>query len=497
VLFASSRQVVVGPSSTVAVLSASAAATVTEATHGDFLAITAGLALVIGCIYPVLGIVRMGWISRFLSRSVLTGFTFGLAMTIAVGQAPKLFGVESGSGNFFDKAAQLVRELPNADRLTTLIGLSSLAVLFAVRARFGHRVPVALVVLAVSIVLSSILDWHAHGVHVVGEIPAGLPSLRIPVLTWEQLAELIVPAMGIVLVGYAESYAGARSLAERHRQDVSADQEMIALGAANIGSALTGGFTVDASLPRSAAADEAGVKTQMSGLMCLGITIVTVIALTPLFRNLPDAVLAAVVISAIWGLFDIGELRRIGRSNRYDLFAALGALVGVCVFDLLPGLLVAVAISFLMLVYRASTPQMTILARSVDKDVYVARERWVTTDIPGIVILRFEAPLFFANGDALRTRLGELANQPSVGTIILDCESILTLDTDGADALRNAATSLRQQGVVLRLARLGHKGREALRRADAYDVIGTDHVHLSVRDAVLAVSGHQPRSPSL
>jgi anti-anti-sigma factor len=270
---------------------------------------------------------------------------------------------------------------------------------------------------------------------------------------------------------------------------------MIALGAANIGSAVAGGFTVDASLSRSAAADEAGAKSQMSGLCCLAITLVTVVALTPLFHNLPEAVLGAVVISAVWGLFNVSALRRIGRSNRYDLLAALGALSGVCIFDLLPGLLIAVAISFLVLVYRASRPRMTVLARSVDKNVYVARERWETTDVRGVALVRFEAPLFFANADALVDRLRQLADQPGIAGVVLDCEEISSIDTDGADALRHAAQTVRNQGVDIRLARLDHDGREALRRADVLDTIGSDHIHLSVRDAVAAATNGDRHEP--
>ena len=386
-VFGSSRQLIVGPSSTVAILSASAVGVVALATRGDFVAISAELALLVGAMYIVLGVARMGWVSQFLSKSVLTGFTFGLALTIAVGQAAKLFGVESGQGTFVDKLGHLVRELPNADGLTTAIGLCSLAVLFFVRARFGHRFPIALVVVGVSIGLSSAFDWQAHGVAVVGAIPTGLPSLQLPHLSWNELAKLLMPAAGIVLVGYAESYAGAQSLAARHRQRIDPDQEMTALGAANIGSAIAGGFTVDGSLSRSAAAEEAGTKSQMTGLICLAITLVTIVALTPLFHSLPEAVLGAVVIAAVWSLFNVAELRRIAKSNRYDLFAALGALVGVCVFGLLPGLIVAVGISFMMLVYRSSQPRMTVLARSVDQNVFVARERWDTTDVPGVVLL--------------------------------------------------------------------------------------------------------------
>lgn len=500
-IFGTSRQLFVGPSSTVAILSLSTVGAV--ATTDNVIDLTIALALLVGVLSIAAGLFRLGFISVFMSKPVLTGFMFGLGLTVAVGQLPKLFGVEGGSGNFFQKLWAVVEELPDADARTTVIGVTSLAVLLAGRYIFGHGVPMALIVVFVSILLSNLLDWSALDVHVIGEIPASVPSLTLPDVELGDVRDLLPGALGIVLIGFAESYGAAQNYARKHGDDIDASQELIALGASNVGAGLLGGFTVDGSLSRTAAADDAGAKSQMAMLICGVITFVTILAFTPVFEELPEAVLGAVVISAVWGTFNVAEMRRVWRSNRLDFAAALIALLGVITIDLLPGLLIAVMMSFILVIYRASRPPMPKLEQ-IPGGPYVDADRWRTEPIPGILVVRFDAPLIFAGAEALEQRVDELVDEaradeaaPPLLAVVLDLESVSDIDTDGADALRAIHDELTARDISLLIARLNRPGRAALVRAGVYDRIGEEHFFLSVRTAVNSATGEPPDAAEL
>lgn len=487
-VFGTSRQLFVGPSSTVAILSAGTVAAV--ATGDDWIDVTVLLALMVGVMLIAFGILRLGFISVFMSKPVLVGFTFGLGLVIAVGQLNKLFGVEGGDGNFIEQLWAVIEELPDADARTTVIGIGALAILLVSRRVFGHKVPMALVVVFASILLSNALDWEADGVHVVGDIPAALPSIGLPDMSAGQIAQLAGGALGIVLIAFAESFGTAKGFARRHDYSIDANQEMVALGAANIGSGLFGGFAVDGSLSRSSAADEAGAKSQMAMLLCGAITLVTIVALTPIFEQLPEAILGAVVISAVWGTFNVAELRRVFRANRADFLAAIIALVGVCTIDLLPGLVLAVLTSFTLLVYRASRPGMPRLGRMPGARYYLSLESAPDAERPeGVVVVRLDAPLIFANAEAFHQRIGDLVRdeRPPPAAVIIDLETVDLIDTDGGDELRAIKDDLDDRGIALGISRLNREGRDALRDNDVFDHIGEDHFYPTVDAAVVAL----------
>lgn len=484
-IFGRSRQMFAGPSSTIAVLSA---ATVAAAAEGpeDFIVLSVALALMVGLLYVVFGLLRLGFVSVFMSKPVLTGFTFGLGLTIAIGQLPKMFGVEGGDGSFFEQLWVLLGELVHLDPLTTVIGVAALVILLVGKRLFGHAVPMALIVVIGAIILSNLLKWHEQGVHVVGEIPAALPSIALPGAGLSGILQLIPGAIGIVLIGFAESYGIAQNFARKHDYSIDANQELIAVGAANVGSGLFGGFAVDGSLSRSAAADDAGAKSQMAMLICGLITVVTILFLTPLFEQLPEAVLAAIVVSAVVGTFNVAEMRRIWRSNRRDFIAALTALLGVCAVDILWGLLLAVMVSFTLLIYRASRPNMPELGLLQDPPVYAP-----LASNPGavpprdVVVLRFDAMLFFANAEEFEGRIDQIVHRknPPKG-IVADFEGVNLIDTDGAAALASVAADLAARDIAFAIARLGRNGHDALERAEVYEQIGADRFFDSVRQAV-------------
>ena len=484
-IFGTSRHVSVGPSSAVAVM---VAATVAPLAAGDgerFIALAAGLALLVGGILVAAGIARLGFVAEFMAKPVLTGFIMGLALIIGLGQADKLFGVEAEGDNFFLELVDLISKLPDAHFETVLVGIGSVLLLLGLR-RYAPRAPAALITVALSIVTVALFDLDARGVHITGDIPAGLPPVEIPDISIADLKDLLPGAFGIALVAYAESIAGMRSFATKHRYDVEPNQELIALGIANVGAGLSRGFAVDVSLSRSSVADEAGAKTQVAGLVNAALIFITILALTPLFHDLPEAALGAVVIFAIAHLIDVGEFKRLYRVRKQDFGLAVVCMMGVLIVDVLPGLLIAVVLSLFVLLYRVSRPHTATLGR-VAGDAYRDIERYPEAEtIAGLVIFRFDAELFFANANVFRDRVRQLlaASEPPATALLIDAEGITDLDTSAADTLAELWSELASTGVELLMARVHGPVRDMLHRSGLEESIGPDRIYATVRAGV-------------
>ena len=476
-VFGTSRQLNVGPSSTVAVLSFSIVGGIAASSEpSTFYALTAGLAILTGVFFVVAGLVRLGFLADFMSRPVLDGFIVGLAMTIAAGQLHKLFGIHATGDNFFGDLAAVVTNLDETVVPTLVIGAGSLALLFLLE-RVMPRIPAALVVTFLAIITVSALDLVAQGVEVIGEIPAALPSLAWPDLGFEQWGSLIPGAIAIVVVGFAESIAAARSYARKYGYEVDADQEMVAIGAANAATGLVGAFVVDGSLSKTAAADQAGQKTQFASVALIAAIFVTILFLTGLFENLPEATLGAIVIHAVWHLIDLERVNRYSRIRRDDFWAGLAALLGVLLFDILIGLTIAVGVSFLLLLARVSRPSWSILGRTRDEgsdDVAfqnVATHRDAET-YPGLVIIRFDADLFFANVTVFvdEVRRAVEAADPIPRVVLFDAESVSEIDSTAMLAIRDLRAELAARGIELWTARLKTHVRERIERLDDFDL---------------------------
>lgn len=480
--FGTSRHLFVGPSSTVAILSAATIAPLASDTD-DYIALTATLAMLVGVILLVAGIARMGWVSQFMAKPVLDGFIIGLAMIVALGQADKLFGVSAEGDNFFLELKDLISNLGDAHMETVVVGAVSLAVLFALE-RFAPRAPGALITVALGIVLVSIFDLDDKGVHIVGDIPAGLPPFGLPHgISPENIRDLLPGAFAIALVGYAESIATAQSYAAKYKYEIDANQELIAQGLSNAGAGLTQGFAVDGSLSKTAAGVEAGQKTQMSSLINFGLVLITIAALTPLFHNLPEATLGAVVIHAVWHLIDFKKLRGFYDVSKVAFWLAGICLLGVLILDMLPGLLIAVTVSLLVLIYRASHPAIPVLGKLVGEETYASlAEHPQSETFPGLVIFRFDAQLFFANAEKLRDRVRELVKMadPPVKAVLADFEAVYDLDMTAAEMLRELVSEMAGEGVELLFARVKTPVRDVMRRFGIEDAVGVDHFHTSV-----------------
>jgi high affinity sulfate transporter 1 len=488
-VFGTSRHLSVSPSSTVAIVSASVVGGIVAASGADFWTVTSWLAIVTGIILVVLGLVRMGWVSNFMARPVLEGFVIGLAITIAVGQLDKLFGIEKEGTNTIRELGSIITQFSDWHSATMAVGFGSLAVLFLMH-RYTPHIPAALTVVILAIVLSVAFGFDERGVHIVGDIPAGLPSLGF--LDWPEgvpVGDLIAGALAVTIVAYAESLAAAQSYARKHGYVVDPNQELIGLGVANLGAGLSQGFVVNGSLSKTAAGNDAGQRTQMSGVITAIITIITILFLTRLFFNLPEATLGAIVVHAVWKLIDFDKLKRMWNVRREDFWSALFALAGVLLVDVLPGIVIGIVLSVLILIYRASFPTATRLGRIEvgGKDTFISLDEFPeAAETSEVVVHRFNADLIFSNSDAFVDSVLEMLYQsdPPARVAVIDCEMMADMDMTGAARLGELVVELRNHEVDLRVARIHGAARDVADRSGVLDAIGEDRVHVTVADAV-------------
>ena len=468
----SSRVLVVGPMAATAALSAATVADVIPAGDDRFAAFTAALALIAGIAALLAGLLRLGFLANFISQPVLKGFIVGLALTIMIGQLPKLFGISRGSGNFFEQSWRLVTHLGDTQGLTLLVGTLSLALIIGFRRR-APSVPGSLVAVAAGIAAVKVFGLD---VPTIGSIRSGLPALGLPDAGLADAGGLAAGGVGVMLIAFAEGFAAAKAFGSGAHQRVDANRELVALGGANLAAGLSSGMVVSGSLSKTAVNASAGARSQLSGLLAAALTVAALLFLTGLFEDLPEATLAAVVIAAVVELIDVPALvdlyrmytKRLGRQfgwvARPDFIAAIAALVGVTVFDTLPGLFIGIGVSLVLLIYRASRPYVAVLGRSSGPDgAYLDLSRHPDArPADGIVILRIESSLFFANAENVRGRILDAALDQGVHAVILDAETAPFVDVTAARMLVAAHDELHTHGVRLVLARTVGQVRDVL-----------------------------------
>ena len=447
-----------GPSAAVAAVSAAVILPIVGADAmgtDDAVPVTAALAIVTGVLYLCLGVARMGWVSSFLSKAVMSGFVLGFSIGIIIDQSYKLLGVPSTDGSYWDKLIGTIKELPNTDRTTFVLGSISLAALLAMR-RFAPKLPRALIVVVVSTLAVTALDLVDDGVAVTGPVPTGLFDVQFPWGNFQEQGALIVGALSIIFVGYSETLASARAMANKHGYRIDADQELLAEGFAAVGAGLMGSYVTDGSLSKTSVADAAGQRTQMASLINAVFVLLTMLVLASLFENLASAVLGAVVIDAMVGLITFEDLRRYYRVNRADWAAFMAAGLGIIFFSITAGIAVGVVVSLLLLIGRASRPALRRIGRDPRSNTYHDVERHDDVEIDrDVLVLRLDGPLFFANADRFRESLNETltASDPRPGAVVVDMEAVSYTDTDGADVLGELAGQMADHGVWFGVAR--------------------------------------------
>jgi sulfate permease, SulP family len=484
-LLGSSRQLALGPTATVAVLTATVIEPLSGGSATQALALAATLALLVGGVCVLGGLLRGGFVVNFLSQPVLSGYVTGAALVIAASQLGKILGYSVSGDTFFQLVAHAIADIGNIQGLTVLVAALSLGSIVLLR-RFAPRWPASLIVVILAIVAASLLDLSAHGVAVTGTVPSGLPSLRVPKVGIHDLGSLAFSSLGVALVCYVESIAVAKAMADQGGYAVDANRELVAVGVANLGAGLFQAFPVDGSFSRTASASDAGAQTQLSGVVAAVFVGLTLLFLTPLFKNLPAATLGAVVIVAVSGLFDLAGLRRAWQIRREDFVMGVIALVGVLALGVLEGLLIAVGVSLVALVYHATLPHRAVLGYVPDDRSFRDIERFDTVTTPGVIVYRFDAPLFFANCRRLRDDVSELvrAAPDPVDTVVLDAGAITLLDTTGSSVLLQLLTRLAQLNVRLVVARAHGQVRDVMDASGITAALGPSGLVPTVRAAL-------------
>ncbi len=489
-----SRILVLGPDSSVSPLIFAALLPLGATSDPETAIALAGmLAVLVGLMEIALGLARFGFVASLLSKPVQIGYLNGLALVIIAGQLPALFGFSTDSASFAGDLSSFARGLDGAEPAAVLIGLGTLAVL--VGASFlPTRVPGVLIAVVGATLVVGAFGLAAEGVPVVGELPTGLPA---PVLPWTEIADvgpLALAAVGIVLVSLADTIAVSTAFAARRGEHVDPDREIVAVGAANLATGFFRGFAVSASSSRTAVAEESGSASQVSGLIGAAAVAGLLVLAPGLLRNLPISALAAVVIVAAFRLVDLTTLRRLARARPTSLVLSVAATLGVVVLGVLEGVIVAVGLSILFFFRRYWWPEDETLGRVSGLRGWHSVDRYPgAVTLSGVVIYRFEAPLFFANATVFQERVRDLIRvaDPPASHLVLQCEAITDIDVTAADALAVLHDELAAQGVDLIFVELRDRLRELLIAYDVYGDVDDGPFYRSVKEALSAITGER------
>lgn len=489
-LFGSIKRLSIGPSASQAIMVASVVSVMVpladymtedgtfleDAYYTRYISLAVMTSFLVGIIFLLARVFKLGFIINLIPVPVFRGFMAGLGLTIIMSQLPKVLGVPGVQGDFFTRLFDLMDHLGDINFYTLGLGVVLLAILFALNARF-KGLPNPLIVVTVSIIIMSVTDLADQGVMVVGDIPRGLPTPTIPELNAGDIEALLPLALGLFLLSFVETTSIGKQLESKHAYQMDADQELIALGASNIGSGLIQGFPVSASVSRSFLNDMAGAKTQLSSLFMALVLIVVAVWLTGLLTNMPVVVMGVLIIVAVVGIIDVGELHRIRTISQSGFLVAMISFGCVLVFGVLQGILIGVGISFLYVLYRIATPEMSTLGRIPETDDFKDVERNdVYIAYPGVLILRFDAPIVFANAHTIKQKIIEKVRQEKyVELLVLDMETSPIIDVTAADMLGELDDVLLQKDIMFRIANASGEVRDVLKSTYSPDRVG--HIH--------------------
>lgn len=492
-IFGPSKVLVLGPDSSVSPL---ILATITPLLVVDdpasAIALAGMLAVLVGLIEIGLGVAKLGFVADLLSSEVRVGYLNGLAITIIIGQLPKLFGFSTDADGFVDEISQFAQNLDQTNRTTLITGLAVLAVLLGLP-RVTSKVPAVLIAVVGATVASAALDLAADGVATVGTLPQGVPTPALPWTSWSDIIPLLVGAVGITMVSLTDTIATATSFAARRGDEVNADQEMVGMGTANIAAGLFQGFAVSVSGSRTAVADQAGARSQATGLVGAGLVAVLLLFLNGLLADLPQTALAAVVIVAALSLMDLGALRRYATIRPSSLAISLVAAAGVIFLGVLQGIVVAIVLAVLLFFRRNWWPHGSVLGEvPALGGWHSVTEHPDARQIDGIVVFRWEAPLFFANVGQFRDQIRALVRDPQLRWVVLQCEAVTDIDVTAAEILRDLDEELNAKGVHLAFVELRGRLQELIQLYGLHTTLDREHFYPSLDHALTDITPPPP-----
>jgi high affinity sulfate transporter 1 len=492
-LLGTSRPLSVSATSTIAILTATALAAVVQSSNPyDYVIPAATLAFLVGVFLVMAAILRLGFIANFISLPVLTGFKAGIGLVIFVGQLGKVLGISLSKGPVLQTIIEILSSLDDIHALTLVISLCTLAILILLP-RLSPRLSAPLVAVAFGILASALLNLGDKGVALVGPIPPGLPSFTLPDLSL--VGALWLSALGIALMSFTESIAAARAFEKHGDREAIANQELFALGVANLGGGLFQAFPAGGGTSQTAVNDKAGAKSQLAEIVTVGVVVVTLLFLAPLISLMPEATLGALVLVAAAGLIKVSEFRAIARIRRIELWWSIFAFAGVIVLGTLEGILVAVVVSMLDLIYQANHPPVYIVGRKPGTDVFrPLADHPDDETFPGLLMLRTEGRLYFANAPRVREKMRALIQQDQPRVLAVDCSAVLDIEYTGLKQLAAFEEKLDEAGITLWLAALNPEPLRIIERSALGERLGHERLFFNLEQAVEAYQAMQEKA---
>jgi high affinity sulfate transporter 1 len=494
-IFGPSRILVLGPDSSVAPLIFAALVPLLVTNDpGEAIALAGMMALIVGAIEVGLGLGKLGFVADLLSKEVQVGYMNGLAVTIIVGQLPKLFGFSTDADGFLDECTAFVQGLDQTDATALALGLGTLAVLLLVP-RVSKKIPAVLVAVVGATVVTGVLDLAAKGVDTVGALPQGLPRPTFPSVPLDTIGALLAASLGIVLVSLTDTIATSTSFAARRGDEVDPNQEMIGMGAANVFAGLFQGFAISASGSRTAVAEQSGSKSQVTGLAGAAVVVLLLLFLPALLRDLPQPALAAIVIVAALSLFNIAILRTYFRMRKSALVTSLIASLGVILFGVLEGIMIAIVLSILLFFRRSWWPEGEVLGRVRALDGWHRTDRFPDAEeTEGVIVYRWEAPLFFANAGIFRQEIRKRVHHRKPRWVVLQCEAITDIDVTAADMLDKLDRELNDKGIKVVFVEMRTRIEDLLERYGLFATFTREHVYPSIDVALRGIEEEERRT---
>jgi high affinity sulfate transporter 1 len=487
-VFGPSKILVLGPDSSISPMIFAALLPLLVAGDPHRAIVLAGmLAVIVGLIEIGMGIARLGFVADLLSNEVQVGYMNGLALVIIVGQLPKLFGFSTEADGFGPEVKAFFLGLGSTVGWALFIGLAVLAILL-VLPRYTRTLPAVLVAIVLATIVSALFDLHAHGVATVGTLPQGIPRPAVPWTKFSDIGPLMIAAVGITLVSLADTIATSSSFGARRGEEVDPDQEMIGIGAANVAAGCLQGFAVSTSGSRTAVVEQAGAKSQLASVVGSIVVIVLLLFFNSLLSDLPQSALAAVLIGAALSLLDLRALVRYWKVRKSALALSVIASLGVIVLGVLQGIVIAIALAVAMYFRRGWQPHGAVLGRTPTTAEWHNIERYPEArQVPGVLVYRWEAPLFFANCSSFRTQLRGAIGSQDVSWVVIQCQAITDIDVSAAQMLEQLDRELNARGIHLAFVELRSRLQTLLRNYELFDQIDQQHIYPSLEAALAAI----------
>ncbi|MEM9928573.1 MAG: solute carrier family 26 protein [Bacteroidota bacterium] len=494
-MLGTSRQLAVGPVAMVSLLAATGVGAIVEIGTEAFIALAIVLSLMVGIIQLVLGLFRLGFLVNLLSHPVVSGFTSAAALIIGLSQLKHLLGIDLGRSHYIHEIL-----LAAADRFgetnwyTLAIGLAGIGLIIAVK-QWNKAIPGPLLAVVFGILVVILLGLEGQGVKIVGAVPSGLPTLSFPTFTWSQIQALIPTALTISLVGFMESIAVAKAVQKKHRDyEVVPNQELIALGAANLAGAVVQAYPVTGGFSRTAVNDQAGAKTGLASIISAALIVLTLLFLTPLFYSLPKAILASVIMVAVFGLIDVKEAKHLWQVDRSDFSMLAVTFLATLSLGIEQGIGVGVLLSISVHIYRSMQPHVAVLGQIEGTNEFRNVNRFdQAQETPGILMVRFDGQLYFGNLAYFQSRVTDLADlrRPDLETIIINAEGISYIDSSAMHEIQHFIGNQKAKGIRIVFTGLIGPVRDAFRKHGLFDLVGAHNFYFQVGEAMRAVTAGQ------